>query len=102
MYQKNLNDANNTNGNWNKSTREKDWMLILADWGIIKINSKLLLFSDHRTNKSLPGLFGNISKDNEKETRITNLETIQNKPQSGTCEIDKKSSLLTEKCAIDN
>ena len=102
MYQKNLNDANNTNGNWNKSTREKDWMLILADWGIIKINSKLLLFSDHRTNKYLPCLNGDISEDKEKEKRITNLETIQNKPQSGTCEIDKKINLLTEKCAIDN
>ena len=102
MYQKNLNDANNTNGNWNKSTREKDWMLILADWGIIKINSKLLLFSDHRTNKYLPWFFGLISKDNEKEKRITNLETIQNKSQSRTCYIDKKNTLLTEKCAIDN
>ena len=102
MYQKNLNDANNTNGNWNKSTREKDWMLILADWGIIKINSKLLLFSDHRTNKYLLELFGDISKDNQKEKRITNLETIQNKSQSRTSYIDKKNTLLPEKCAIDN
>ena len=77
-------------------------MLILADWGIIKINSKLLLFSDHRTNKYLPKLYGNISKDNEKEKRITNLETIQNKSQSRTCYIDKKTTLLPEKCAIDN
>ena len=77
-------------------------MLILADWGIIKINWKLLLFSDHRTNKYLPSLFGWISKANEKEKRITNLETIQNKSQSRTCYIDKKNTLLTEKCAIDN
>ena len=102
MYQKNLNDANNTNGNWNKSTREKDWMLILADWGITKINSKLRLYSDHRTNKYLPSLSGDISKDNVKEKRITNLETIQNKSQLRTCYIDKKSTLLPEKCAIDN
>ena len=77
-------------------------MLILADWGIIKINSKLLLFSDHRTNKYLPLTFGFISKDNEKEKRIRNLETTQNKSQSRTCCIDKKNTLLTEKCAIDN
>ena len=77
-------------------------MLILADWGIIKINSKLLLFSDHRTNKYLLSLSGEISKDNQKEKRITNLETIENKPQWGTCEIDKKISLLREKCAIEN
>ena len=77
-------------------------MLILAESGIIKINSKLLLFSDHRKNKYLPCLFGCISKDNEKETRITNLETIQNKHQSRTCYIDQKNTLLTEKCAIDN
>ena len=30
MYWKYLNDANIKNGNWNKSTREKDWMLRLA------------------------------------------------------------------------
>ena len=69
---------------------------------MIKINSKLLLFSDHRTNKYLPLLFACISKDNEKEKRITNLETIQNKSQWRTCNIDKKNTLLTEKCAIDN
>ena len=59
-------------------------MLILGDWGIIKINSKLLLFSDHRTNKYLLSLSGDISKDNKKEKRITNLETIENKRQSRT------------------
>ena len=60
-------------------------MLRLADSKIIQTNSKLLLFSDHRTNKYLLSLSVDISKDNEKEKRITNLETIENKPQSSTC-----------------
>ena len=60
-------------------------MLKLADSEIIQTNSKLLLFSDDRTNKYLPSISGDISKDNKKEKRITNLETIQNKSQSRTC-----------------
>ena len=31
FYQSNLNDANIKIGNWKKSTRQKDWMLRLAD-----------------------------------------------------------------------
>ena len=80
MYKKYLNDANIKNGNWNKSTREKDWMLRLAHLEIIQTNSKLLLFSDHRKNKYLRSLSGGISKDNEKEKKITNLETIEKIP----------------------
>ena len=66
MYWKHLNDANIKNGNWNKSTREKDGMLWLADCEIIKTNSKLLLFSDNRINKYLPSICRRRSKDNQK------------------------------------
>ena len=47
---------------------------------IIQTNSKLLLFSDHRKNKYLRSLSGGISKDNEKEKKIKNLETIEKNP----------------------
>ena len=32
----------------------------------MEINSKLLLFSDNKTNKYLPGIFLFMSKDNQK------------------------------------
>ena len=38
----------------------------LGDYEIIKINVKLLLFSDNRTNKYLPSFRRRNSKDNQK------------------------------------
>ena len=66
MYQSNLNDENIKIGNWKKSTRQKDWMLRLADYEIIKINSKLLLSSDNKTNKDLPSRSRKYTKKNQK------------------------------------
>ena len=60
-------------------------MLRLAHLEIIQTNSKVGLFLDHRKNKYLLSLSGDICKDKEKEKRVTNLETIENKSQSRTC-----------------
>ena len=54
-------------------------MLRLGDEEIIKINSKLFLISDNRTNKYLPSLCCRISKDNQKNM---NHETWSHREQA--------------------
>ena len=83
MHYAKLSDENIKNGNWNKSNREKDWMLWLGGYEIIKIISKLLLFSNTKQTNIYPPMVMYLLKITKKK-RITNLKTIDNNLRSRT------------------